>query len=124
MTLKERISKYKNPMTKEKVDAAMNSPEIKLYGLFLKICERLENNIDDETSCNTYEEVFNEIEKRNINVSDIIPKEKYDEFKKTMSNDKAQSCPHIGKEPDRIYNLGKEKDRLEFAKLHDYNITF
>ena len=119
MTLKERVLKRKRTITKEDLEAYRKSPEAQRYDMFLKICERLQNNVNlDEICCGTYQEVINEIEKRNIDISDIVSRDEYQTFKKELLNEKAQWCPHIGKEPDKIYDFNKEGDRLEFLHKH------
>lgn len=118
MTLKERLLSEKPVFSKEDFEKAMNSKDAAMYDKFLDICERLEKNIDDNTCCTKSEDVFNEIEKRNIYIFDIISKRCYDELKKYILESKVQSCPIIGKEPGCALDLNKYEDCLEYMRIH------
>lgn len=95
-----------------------NSPEGKRRAKFFEICKRLEENVDlQEISCDTYEDVLNEVEKRKINISDIVSKQEYPSFKKQILTDPVQCCPHIGRAPEKIYDLDNPDDFREWEKM-------
>lgn len=94
------------------------SPEGKRRAKFFEICKRLEANVDlQEISCDTYEDVLNEIEKREINISNIVSKQEYPLFKKQILADPVQCCPHIGRPQERIYDLDNPDDFKEWEKM-------
>lgn len=120
MTLKEKVLNRKPSFTKEEIEAIRNSPEIKRYDKFLDICERLQENVDlSDIECNTYQDAFDLVEKYNVYIFDIVPKDEWDQFKKYMMEDKAKCAPMIGKDPDRIYDLSKPEDYIEYANMKD-----
>lgn len=103
-----------NSMTYEEY---LKSERGQRFTKFLNIIERLEKNVDlDEISCGTREEIFAEIEKRHIDVSDIVTPMKYEEYKRIMLNDRVQTCPHIGRPPEKVYDLHNPDDRREFEQ--------
>lgn len=114
MTLKERLlSQPLSPTHKMKIELNKEKDD-KQYQLFLRICDRLKSHIAGENiSCNTYEKIFNTIESRRIDISDIISKEEYESFKKDMLKRKFQWCPQINDKESK-YDLTKEEDRIRF----------
>ena len=119
MTLKERILNSKPSITKEDLEIQRNSEDAKRYDDFLKICKRLQNQINlSDIYCSTYDKVFELIEEYKIEISDIVPKEKYSQYKKLMLESGAQLCPTLGKDPDKIYDFSKEEDRLEYMRIN------
>lgn len=121
MALKEKILKEseirkntKNIYTNEQLRSK------KQRELFLEICERVEEKIDcSEIPINSCKDVFTVLENNNLYIGDIVSKNDYEDFKKFIITSKNQYCPIIGKKPDKIYNFGKEEDRLEFSKTHE-----
>lgn len=124
MGLRERMANRKPMVTAEKLDTIANSKDCKQYRVFLRICGRLQECVDlKDIQCGTYQEVFEQIEKNNIDISDIVPRNKYRKFKNDMIASPVQMCPTLGKKPDKIYDFNKEEDRIEYAKLHG-NVMF
>lgn len=120
MGLRERIKNRKPKSMGMDIDEYLSSEKGKRYTTFLKICERLQKSVDlSEIRCNTYAIVFEQIEKNNLDISDLVPKSQYAQFKKDMIESKVQACPSLGKAPDKIYDFNKVEDRLEYLKLHE-----
>lgn len=125
MTLKDRIlERDRHDMVQKMLNVYVNSPEGKerseRYDKFLDVCDRLQNSVDlSNTECGTYQEVFDNIEKNNVDISDIIPKEKYEEFKRLMINDRIQCCPSIGKAPEKLRGLqGDDDETIDYMIKH------
>lgn len=124
MTLKEEVlQRRRHNKQRERLNAYMNSQECRekseRYSLFLDVCDRLESNVDlSNVACNTYQEVFDNIEKNNLDISDIIPKDKYDEFKRLMMSNIAQCCPAVGKQPKMTYGFESEEAAIEYLEKH------
>lgn len=122
MRLRDRVAnrKYKTAVTKESMAKQMESAKAKRYGSFLKIINRLVENLDDydDVYYHTSEEVFNEIENRKINISDIIPNADYASFKQQILNDNV-SCPCIGNatESQRQQKTGNE-EYVKYLREH------
>lgn len=99
MRLRDRVAnrKHKTAVTKESMAKQMESAKAKRYGSFLRIINRLVENLDDyeDVYYHTSEEIFNEIEKRKIDISDIILNADYALFKQQILNDNV-SCPCVG----------------------------
>lgn len=113
MTLKEKVLNRKN------IEYATDIKSEKQYDDFLTICERLQKTIDlSNIDCNSYADVFLLIEKYNINITDIISDEKYEDFKNDMINDKAQCCPILGKRSKILYDSNNENDMINYLKNH------
>lgn len=120
MALKEKILRERNEKKYKKTYTQEQLYHKKQRGLFLEICERIEEKIDcSEIIINSCEDVFIILEKNNLYIDDIIPKNDYENFKKFITTSKNQYCPISGKNPDKIYDFGKEEDRLEFLKMHE-----
>lgn len=114
----ERAIKQRSVSANIDMEQYEKSKEGKRRAKFFEICKRLEENADLQTiSCDTYEDVLNEIEKRRIDISDIIPKQEYVLFKKQMLTDHVQCCPHIGRPPEKIYDLDNPDDFKEWEKM-------
>ena len=75
-----------------------------------------EENIED-ICCTTRKDIFEEIESRNIDVSDIVARDKYPEFKRLLLTDRVQCCPLIGRNPPKIYDLTKIDDYIAYTEL-------
>lgn len=119
MTLKERILSMKPSITKEDLERVNNSESSKRFRKFLCICEILNSQMDlSNTVCNSYKDVFELIEKYHIDISNIIPADEYQEYKRLMIEDRVQMSPPIGKEPDKVYDFSKEEDRLEYLRIN------
>lgn len=120
MGLRERIANRKPTVTKQELEAAANSADSKRYRVFLKICERLQNIVDlSEVHCSTYEEVFEQIEINNVDISDIVQHKEYEQFKKQLLSDPCPWCPILGKLPEKVYDFNKEEDMSEYLRLHE-----
>lgn len=88
-----------------------------MYTAFQKICHKLEERVDlKEIYCDTYADVFSLVEKHNVDVSDIIQSDKYEQFKQVMLRSKVQCCRPIGKAPERLYNLDNADDYIAYEK--------
>lgn len=117
MTLKEKILK-ESAMRKKNERTPDKKSELE-YDLFLKICENVDKYIFDmnmNIECNTYEEVFNAIENYHIDISNIIKDGEYENFKQNMLSDRAQWCPHVGKNNDNL--VFDEKYDSNFKEKH------
>lgn len=118
MGLIERAMKQRSVSDAIDMEEYEKSPNGKRRAKFFEICKRLEEYVDlQEISCDTYKDVLNEIEKRKINISDIISKQEYPSFKKQMLTDPVQCCPHIGRPPEKIYDLDNPDDFREWEKM-------
>lgn len=99
------------------IEAYKKSERGKRYQIFLSIIERLEQNVNiEDICCGTREEIFDEIEKRRIDISDIIPANEYLNYKNIMLSDRVQTCPHIGRRREKVYDLSNIDDYKEFEK--------
>lgn len=115
MTLKERLLSMPQSVTKEEFEKELMSEDIKNYNIFLKICERLEEYIiGEDVSYGTYKEIFDAIEDRNIDISNIVSNKQYDAFKRYILSQKVQCCPTVGKQKTPKYDLSNEEGRLRF----------
>lgn len=120
MKLSEKYANRKPSITMEELEKEHNSPESKRYRLFLKICERLAENINcDEIDCGTYEEVLELIEKNNIYISDIIKDNEYQTFKNLLLKDDIKICPFSKKNVEQTFDFNKQEDMVKYRKLHN-----
>lgn len=121
MTLKERLMSEPKSTLGKNCKEYFESEEGKNYDKFLDICNRLEKYIINENvSYGTYAEVFGAIEKRNIDISDIVPKNEYNKFKERMLSDDVQVCLTVGKQREPKYDLTKEEDRIKYMNEHGF----
>lgn len=95
----------------ERIDDELKSYEGRQFIKFLRICNRLRKAVKSENAYyHYYRDIFQEIESRGIYTDDIVPKEKYEQFKICIQAQDMFSCPTIGLEP-------KEKRLLEKPHL-------
>ena len=89
------------------------------YDLILRIRDRLARNIKDYNNVyySTCEEIFDEIEKRNIDVSDIVDVGEYVEFKKQILEDNVM-CPYIGKLPESKLRQATPNEYKAYLRTH------
>lgn len=120
MTLKEKVLNRK-PLPKRTSENSIEKLQREIrYDKFLDICERIEKTISpDKIACNTFKDVFDLVEKYNIRIFDIIPEGEWDQFKKDMLKSRAQYVPMMGKCPDRVFDLSKPEDYIEYSMLKD-----
>lgn len=118
MTLKEQLLNKRPPISKEKLDEVKNSKHSKQYKKFLYICNRLDSTVDlSNDYCNNCKDVFSLVEKYNVDISDIVPKNEYERYKEYMINYPVQIIPTMGKKPDRIYDLSNVDDYIDYTDM-------
>lgn len=121
MRLKDEVVNRKRRIMipREETQKQANSEKSKRYDLFLQIRDRLARNIKDydDVYYSTCEEIFDEIEKRNIDVSDIVDMSTYDEFKKRILEDDVL-CPYIGKLPDSKLRQATPDEYQKYLRAH------
>lgn len=121
MRLKDEVMNRKNrtAITHESIQKRLNSPKMKQYDLFLQIVDRLVQNISDDEDiyCHKSMEIFNEIEKRHIDISDIIDPNMYNTFKKQIIEYNVV-CPIVGKIPESKQNISDVEKRLTYLREH------
>lgn len=99
MTLKERLyEERKHWHIKERLEKAENSEGYKQLNMFHDVCERVAEKVDvSDIECDTYEIIFELIEKNHVDISDIIMPYTYTEYKKAMLTSRVRTSPGIGK---------------------------
>lgn len=121
MRLKNEVMnrKHRIMIPHERTQKQSNLEKSKRYDLFLQIRDRLARNIKnyDGVYYSTCEEIFDEIEKRNINVSDIVDAGEYVEFKKQIIEDDVM-CPYIGKLPDSKLRQATPDEYQAYLRTH------
>lgn len=87
----------------------------------MRICDKLKSYVfnDKNTSYNTYKKIFDAIESNHIDVSDIVPNNEYELFKKDMLERKFQWCPEIN-DKESEYDFTKEEDRIRFIEENGF----
>lgn len=117
MTLKEEILSLKPTMSQIIMKKCPESKSDRYYNLLLRMCDRLENSIDcSKIYISGYQDIFDALDKYNIFIFDIVPKDQYEKFKKYMLESKVQICPLIGKESDNPFDLSREDDCLKYME--------
>lgn len=121
MRLKDEVMNRKRRIMipHEGTQKQTNLEKSERYDLFLQIRDRLARNIKnyDGVYYSTCEEIFDEIEKRNINVSDIVDAGEYVEFKKQIIEDDVM-CPYIGKLPDSKLRQATPDEYQAYLRTH------
>ena len=121
MRLKDEVMNRKRRIMipHEGTQKQTNLEKSERYDLFLQIRDRLARNIKnyDGVYYSTCEEVFDEIEKRNIDVSDIVDAGEYVEFKKQIIEDDVM-CPYIGKLPDSKLRQATPDEYQAYLRTH------
>lgn len=122
MRLRDRVvnRQYKTVVTKESMTKQIESAKAKRYSSFLKIINRLIENLDDYDNVyyHTSEDVFNEIEKRKIDVSDIVSDSDYTSFKQQILDDNV-SCPCIGNAPEsQVRQEATNEECVKYLREH------
>lgn len=121
MRLKDEIAnrKHRIMIPHKETQKQVNLEKSKRYDLFLRIRDRLARNIKnyDGVYYSACEEIFDEIEKRNIDVSDIVDIIEYAEFKKQILEDDVM-CPYIGKLPDSKLRQATPDEYQTYLKAH------
>lgn len=92
------------------------------YDKFLQVCERLQERVDlSGIYCSTYSKVFELVENKNVDISDIVSDTEYTDFKQALLEDKVQNCPQLGKKPDKIYDLRNPEDYAAYMEKRRAN---
>lgn len=116
MTLKER----KHWHIKEELEKTEKSEGYKQLDIFYDVCERVAEKVNvTNIKCDTYEVVFELIEKNNVDISDIIVPYTYAEYKKAILESMVRIPPHIGKKPDKVYDPNDPDDYEAIMKIID-----
>lgn len=93
--------------------------EEKKDDMLWKIIERLVATVDlSDEECDTYEQIFDCVEKYNIDVSDIIQEYDYEEFKNGFINSRIQWHFGLGKNTRKSYDFHNIDDVLEYEKKY------
>lgn len=101
----------------------LQSYEGRQFMKFLRICNRLRKAVKSEDVYYThYYDIFQEIENRGIFIDDIVPKEKYEQFKACVWLQEMFPCPTIGQRTERhipekphLFKI-KNKEAMKNAK--------
>lgn len=120
MRLKDEIvNRKRRTMIPHKGTQKANLEKNKRYDLFLQIRDRLARNIKNYNNVyySTCEEIFDEIEKRNIDVSDIVDVGEYVEFKKQIIEYDVMR-PYIGKLPDSKLRQATPDEYQAYLRTH------
>lgn len=121
MTIEDRILKRNTvfPRSRKEREESLDGQR---YDKFLQICERLQERVDlSSIYCSTYSKVFELVENKNVDISDIVSDAEYADFKQALLEDKVQNCPQLGKKPDKTYDLRNPEDYAAYMEKRRAN---
>lgn len=100
-------NKNKKRMTPEEFGEA--------YEKFLDICDILASNLEDGEYYETCEEIFNGIERKELDVSNIVTSEEYQKLKRSLIESRCGGVP-IGDVPTPKYNTKTAEGCVAFHR--------
>ena len=108
--------KHKERMSKEEFEKA--------YDLFIQMCKVVYVNMEKGEYYQTCEDVFNGIERKHLDVSNIVSQENYEEFKRKLLNDGCGGI-EMGEVPPPKYDTRTGEGMSAYCKDHpNMNVTF